>query len=454
MESAIRNSGILKAGLHKARQLGSGPIARASAVSVAIRVAGLALSFAQAVLTARLLGAAGYGIVAVAMSVVSLLATVCLFGFGPLAVREIPARTAVDDAGGTAAFLRHAAVVVLALSALSAVGLVIVVTATEWVRPAYRIVLGVGSVLVAPLALLGLSRGVAQGFGRIALAQAPGELMRPGALVLVMGAAALLGLGFGPMDYMWSAVGAVMLATLASGIWLWRSELSALPRLAPASEVRRHFGAALPFLALGLTGMLQGEINTLLLAWFAGPRETGLFQPIVRLTPLFTLAVQAAGMRYAPRMSELWQRGETDRIRAVTATFTWTTSLITLALALAIAAAGPWLMRVFGPEFDEAAPLLWYVAGAQVFNAACGPVGMLLMMSGRSSAALGGQVGGVTINIALGVLLIPAHGAWGAVVGMVAGILVWNLTMLAMTRLRYGFDPSILGVLLRIGEAR
>ena len=454
MESAIRRPGILKAGLRKARELGSGPIARASAVSLAIRVAGLALTFAQAMLTARLLGADGYGTVAVAMAVVSIMATVCMFGFGPLAVREIPARAAAADVAGMSSFLRRAAVATFALSALTAVGLGGVVAVTDWVRPDYRAVLGMGGLLVVPLSLLGLFRGMAQGFGRIALAQAPGELVRPALLVLIMGATVLLGLRFGPMDYMWSAAGAALVATLVAGAWLWGKDLRRLPSPTPRRETRRNFAAALPFLGLGLTGILQGEINTLLLGWFAGPHETGLFQPIARLAPLMMLPVQAAGMRYAPRMAEFWQRGEVDRIRSVTATFTWTTSLLTLVIALAIAAAGPWLMGIFGPEFRQSAPLLWYIAAAQAFNAACGPVGMLLTMSGRSGGALAGQVAGLAVNATVGAALIPAHGAWGAVVAMTVGIVAWNVTMLMVTRARYGFDPSLAGALLRVGGAR
>jgi O-antigen/teichoic acid export membrane protein len=268
-------------------------------------------------------------------------------------------------------------------------------------------------------------------------------------MVLLMAAAAWLGQRFAPADYMWSVLAAVLLATTLTGAWLWRSELASLAPLHNMGNTRAQFAAALPFLGIALTSILQGEISTLLLGWFAGPREAGLFQPIVRMAPLIMLPVQAAGMRYAPRMAEFWRRGEIDRIRSVTTTFTLTTSLLTAGIALSLAASGPWIMWIFGPEFQQSAPLLWYIAAAQVFNAACGPVGMLLTMSGRSGGALNGHLAGLAVNVALGALLIPAHGAWGAIVGMVAGIVVWNLTMLGITRSHCGFDPSLAGVVVR-----
>jgi O-antigen/teichoic acid export membrane protein len=380
------------------------------------------------------------------MSAVQILGTLSMFGFGPLAVREVPRIAASGHE--LSGFLRHAFVTVLLVSTAAAVALAIIATTTGLMPPAYRTAFGIGAFLVAPLALIALFRGIAQGFGRIALAQTPGEVMRPGALVLLMGAVVVLGLPFRSTDYMWSAAGAGVVAAIIGGAWLWVSERADLRPSHPSSD-RRHFAAALPVLGLGLASMLQGEMNTLLLGWLASPHEAGLFQPIVRLTPVLTLAVQAAGMRYAPRMAEMWERGEMDRIRSVTSKFTWTTSLLTLASALAIAACGPWLMRVFGPEFSQSAPLLWYVAGAQVFNAACGPVGMLLTMSGRSAQALGGQIAGLAVNATVGAVLIPTYGARGAVIAMVAGILIWNLSTLAMASARFGFDPSLAGALLR-----
>jgi O-antigen/teichoic acid export membrane protein len=443
----IDRPGLLKAGVEKARRLASGEIARASAVSIAIRIFGLTLSFAQAVLTARLLGASGYGTVAVAMSIVQILATVSVFGFGGLAVREVSARIAAADRTGLAAFVRVAVLVVLAFSVIGSLILAMLAGSSGIVHPDYRSVLLIGAMLPVPVALIALFRGIAQGFARIALAQAPGEIVRPGAMVLVMGLAAILGVRLAPSHIMWTAVGAAIIAAIAGGAWLWVRELVALPRLNSIHGVAHQIAVALAFVGLDLTSILQGEINTILLGAVASAHDAGLFQPILRLTVVLTLAVQAAGMRYAPRIAELWEKGDRERIRLITKTFTWTTSLITLGVAVVTAATGPWLMWLFGPEFRQVAPLLWIVAVAQVFNAACGPVGTLLMMSGASGRALVGLVAGLVVNALVGILLIPAHGALGAVIAMVGGIFVWNFVMWLMVTKHHGFDPTIAGAL-------
>ena len=441
-ETSVGASGLLKAGLRKTRNLGSGQIARASAISLFIKVTGLGFSFAQAVLTARLLGAQGYGVVAVTISAVQVIATLCAFGFGPLAVREIPARIAAGEGERLYGFIRGAFIAVVALSVAGGAALAVVAGVTELVRPAYRTTFEIAGLMVAPLAVIALLRGIAQGFGQIPMAQIPGELLQPVAIVIALGAVAVLGLSFAPTDFLWLTTGAALVAAVAAGVWVWRSERSNIVAEHSAGT-SASFGAAFPFVALGLAALLQGEMNTLLLGWLGSSEQAGIFQPIVRFSSVLALPVNAAAMRFAPRVAELWQRGETVRIRSVTRKFTLTTTALTFVIALMIAAAGPWLMWLFGPDFLKSAPLLWVIAAAQVFNAACGPVGYLLTMSDRSGWALGGQAAGLAANALAAAILIPSYGAWGAVLGMAAGIAVWNLSMLAMARMRYGFDPSV-----------
>jgi O-antigen/teichoic acid export membrane protein len=197
---------------------------------------------------------------------------------------------------------------------------------------------------------------------------------------------------------------------------------------------------ALPFLAMALVGILLGEINTLLLGWLATPHEAGLFQPVARLAPVMVLPVQAAGMRFAPRVAELWEQGKLQEIAHLRRVFTLWTLALTILVAVALAAAGPWILAAFGRDFSASAPLLWIIAGAQIFNAACGPVGMLLTMRGRGNAALAGQLSGLAVSCALGVWLIPDRGAAGAAVAMAGGIVAWNVVMLAQLRAASGWN--------------
>ena len=425
-------------------QLSRGPIARASVLSLGIRLSGLALSFFQAILTARLLGPAGYGAVATVLSAAQILAMVAMFGFGPMAVREIPAIKATGEMGRIVGFLRFTITITFLLSCVLAAVTVYALVPALGSAPSLSQKLAFGGILVMPFAHLVLLRGWAQGFGQISSAQVPGEVLRPAVMVSALLASLVSGFAFTETDYLLVAISSGIIAVAASLALLWRSDLRKLPRRANQIDYGSTIYSALPFLGLSLAAILQGELNTLLLAALATPEQTGLYQPLARIAPLLTLPVQAAGMRYAPRIAELWKAGDLDRIQSITRTFVWTTTLITLVLGLLVSLSGPWIMLVFGQEFVGIAPFFWIIAGAQLVNAACGPAGMVLVMSGHAREAFAGQLAGLLANLLIGASLIPQSGVLGATIAMAGGILIWNGILLVMAVRMTGIRPAIL----------
>jgi O-antigen/teichoic acid export membrane protein len=414
-------------------KLSRGPIARGSVQSIVIRVAGLAISFVQGILAARLLGARGYGIAAFVLSLVQIGSTLAVFGFGRLAVREV-ARYGTDGSGNRlAAFIGASLPAVIVLSATIG-GMLVLAAVGGLVPEAYRTSLLVCGLAVLPMAMLQLQRGIAQGLGRVASAQLPGEVLRPALLACFLAAIAATQQSLVPQGYVGAFAAAALVALVLSLPWTFRgTRIRATARSDPA-EGRRLRLEALPFFGIALLAILLGEINTLLLGWLATPHEAGLFQPVARFVPLMALPVQAASMRFAPRISELWARGDQHEIRRLSRIFTYTTLVLTILVSLAIGLGGPWLMAAFGPEFALSASLLWIAGAAQVISAACGPAGTLLTMGGRTRAAIAAQLAGLATNLVIGIWLIGDYGAMGAAIAMAGGTVAWSIAMLVSVR--------------------
>ncbi len=162
------------------------------------------------------------------------------------------------------------------LAAIATVGLVIVALA-GLIPHSYRSAMLVGALVVMPVALLQLQRGISQGLGRIVLAQAPGELLRPTLFVAFLISAAAMRLPVEPRAYLAAiAVTACIALALALPLML-RHIRTEGPATAGPAERRRWRAEAMPYLAISLVGIALGEINTLLLGWLATPHEAGLF---------------------------------------------------------------------------------------------------------------------------------------------------------------------------------
>lgn len=425
--------------------LTQGPVASGALISIAVRIAALGLGFLQAVLTARLLGPEGYGIVAVALSVATLAATLAALGFGPLAVREVARLSTRMDWPELGGFLKFSSLTVFIASIVGSVVIGAVALKTEAFDPTFRLEIAVAALLVLPLSALIYIRGVLQGFGQVLAAQVPGDLLRP--LVLLGGLSLFVVASWQAttVNYLVVTIVAAGIAAIVATVVCWRTASVHFSTASLVSPGRHWAGAASPFLAMALLGALGGEVNTLLLGWFAGPAEAGLFQPVARIAPILLIALQAVAVPFAPRIATLWEQGEIDRLHKTTWLVTLTTTGATIVICTAVVVAGPVILSAFGKAFVMAAGTLFIVAIAQVFNSACGPVGMLLSMTGYQGVVVRGQIAGLTANLLLGFWLIPDAGVTGAALAFAGNVVVWNLFMLAAVKRILGFDASIFG---------
>ena len=283
----------LTAGAHWVR----GPIARGSIISFGIRLAGLAVTLVQAALIARLLGADGYGRVATAVSFAQVAATCAQLGLGPLAVRHVSRQIAAGDVASARRFFIRAVAVVGALALISAGVPAVVLALRADVLSAASTAILTGGMITAPFAFILLLRGVAQGLGHVALAQWPGEVLRPAVLSIVLIAAMVSGFECTVQGVLAAILVVSGGSAALAGILVWRLlEALSAKSVGPGGPERPIVREALPFLGIAIVGVLQTEIATLMLSAFQSSEQVGLYQPVARLSPLIALPMNAVAM--------------------------------------------------------------------------------------------------------------------------------------------------------------
>jgi O-antigen/teichoic acid export membrane protein len=418
-------------------------MARHSIGSVAVKLFGLTCGFIFAVAIARLLGPHGYGVVAVAISMATVVATISLLGANELGVREVASFSARNAWDELRRFVTWSARLVVTASVLAA----LVMAAISMVPNPYAQVFLLASVAVPLLAVLMLLRGVIQGTGSVVAAQIPPDVVRWIVTLMLMGVLILGTWAVTPSTIILVVVIALAMSLAVSAVMLGRY-LRTLPRSRTcASDRSQWLAQSLPFLAIALFGILGTEIGTLLLGWLSGPSEAGLYQPIAKLAPLMMLANEAIESALAPKIVHSWEQNDRRTLQRRVGRSALASALATTAIVGAIVIASPYILRAFGPEFIKYQWLIVWIGIAQVVNAATGAAPLLLAMTGDMKRRIGAQAVTMVVQVGLGLALIPEFGAPGAVAALTAAILVWSLLHWWLAFRTTGIDTSFLAIL-------
>jgi len=104
------------------------------------------------------------------------------------------------------------------------------------------------------------------------------------------------------------------------------------------------------------------------------------------------------------------------------------------------------LLSLFGADFVAGYPALIILTAGMIVNAAAGPVGLLLNMTGhqRLCAKIFGT--SALINVVLNALLIPQLGIVGAALATAATMILWNLWLLIMVARKLDLHPSLIRI--------
>jgi O-antigen/teichoic acid export membrane protein len=317
----------------------------------------------------------------------------------------------------------------------------------------YSVALLLGCACVPLLAMLQVTKGVIHGSGDVVRSQLPLDVVRWGITLPLLLLFPETTLRATPVAVMIIVVIALAWA-LATSFALLRRFLRTIPHSVDTAVAERWMSQSLPFVAIALFGIIGTEIGTLLLGWLSGPREAGLYQPIAKLAPLMMLANGAIEAALAPRIARRWEAEDVATVQRLVGRSALASAVVTSAVCLAIVLASPYILHAFGPDFTKYARLIFWIGIAQVVNAATGAAPLLLAMSGDMKRRIRAQAVTMVVQVGLGVAFIPTLGAVGAVISLVAAILVWSLLHWWLALRATGIDSSVMGAFASFRKSR
>lgn len=415
-------------------------MARGAAVNVGGALATTALSFALSLLITHQVRAGTFGLFSIALVTVLLAQVPATLGLDVGVVRFVALRASGGDAHGVRATIQAALAVAAAVS--TALALLLYATA-PWLTDSFfhkgraDVLVQIIAWSLPALALTRVLTGALQGLG----------LMRHAALinpvrvaVNIVVALPLLLLGYGAKGLA-SAFVVVAWAGLVLAAVL-------LARVLPSAFVPvrgRRFAPLLRFsIPQTLTTLLLQTIlwaDTLLLGRLRTAAEVGVYTIVQRLLSPAQTVSTATGQMFAPRIAAEDARNDRRTLALMLKRVTyWNVSLAIPVFGVLLLAPES-LLHLFGPIYGTGAKALVILAAGQLFNAATGPLGQVINMSGRPYLTLVNNAAVGALNVVACLILIPRYGVTGAACATTASIVIVNLIKLVQVRILFGVNP-------------
>ncbi len=352
------------------------------------------------IVSARVLGAAPFGEMAIVLSTTNLFTSLFTAGMGMTATRYVAeSRDSDRDRAGAIIGLSWAtSIVVGAIAAMLVVFFAPVLSRQVLGKENLALPLSLGAVAMFFAALNGSQTGTLSGFESFRQV-AFGNLIRGlGIVVLVSGGAILYGLNGALIGY--AAAGAAATIYYQAVV---RRECSAsgirISYQFSRDEWRVLSQFTLPVLITTFSFTPAQWWSNVLLARHSGYAEAGVFNAVLHwqlFILFFSTAVSNIGL---PMLSNI--RAERDPAkykRCLALTFALTTAPA-LVIAVPIAIFGRSILRLYGPEFVHGSTALVLIAGASVLTALNIPVGHAIwsLDAIRPAVALALLRGGVLV---------------------------------------------------------
>jgi O-antigen/teichoic acid export membrane protein len=330
--------------------------------------------------------------------------------------------------------------VLLASTAMAGIGAVVAIL---WLSRSLRWPFCVAMLLV-PLTTLTLVRqGAMQAIDRVVSGQLPEYLIRP--VLTLAGIGALEFIGHGVLTST-TALGAnvvgVAVAFTVGAAVLRRALPPALRSVRPDYATREWMRAALPMMLISGVWMANNYVTTLLVGTLDGPRAVGVYSVVQKGAELIVVVLVAANMPLAPVIARAHARADREGLQHAAERVAQATLLVSLPAAAAFTIFPGVYLNIFGSSFHTGATALVILALAQLVNAAAGPAGNVLIMTGHERVAVRGIGAGLIANLVLGIALIPPLGVTGGAIASASSLVLWNVVLLVLARRRVGVNVT------------
>lgn len=409
-----------------------GAASRMSMVAFAIRIVSAVIAFVSQVLLARWMGGFEYGIFVLVWTTMIIIGNLSCLGFHTSVIRYLPEyreKGMLAELRGI--LLTSRLFALIASSIIAALGILGVWAFSAWLENYYVVPFMLGLTCVPMIALSDVLQGVARANSWAISALSPTYIVRPLAILALLGLAIVTGMPINAQTAILAAIAATYATTLYQLVTMTARVDRGIPAGPRRILLREWFVVSLPIFLIESFFFLLTNADVLMVGVFMQPNDVGVYFATVKTLALVHFVYFAVKAGVAQRYAQFTHGNREKLAEFARETVSWT-FWPSLAMAIVVLIVGKPMLALFGPGFEAGYPLLFPLVAGVVARAAVGPAEALLTMSGNQNVCAAVFAATLAVNISLSVVLIPQFGLWGAAIATASSI-VFEAAALAIT---------------------
>lgn len=433
-------------------------VARGAGVQITGQIAQSGFAFVFTAVAIHLLGTSLFGAYRKVVQVLAIAGQLGLAGFNYAAMRFITRARASGDHGGVKGATRVALWGTGIASACVVVALIVFGgplaslfsgRASAIAESQLAFLFRLGAAYVPLFAFLQTLRYCTQAYKTMVPSVIAGNIIQP-ATRFVLGVGILVALvSFcacpredavtGAVTTLIASMGA---GTVAAAFYLRRMLTPEESRARPKTETSRMVRFALPQAGASLLGVQSLGLGILVLGIWSRDYEVGLFGVALALQGPGGLFLSGIVNIWAPVVSDLYERGETQRLASLFQTITRWVATFSFPVFAALIIQPDLFVRIFaGSSRLAAAPVVAILAAGNLFYTGTGPTGYVISMTGRPLVNFVNSVLAIALYVGLGARVVPEHGAIGMAVVDAAVTALINTARVVEAWILVGMQP-------------
>src|SRR3989344_238032 len=384
------------------------------------------LAYGYKIIVSRWLGANDFGLFALALAIISLIASIMISGIQLALSRYIAYHREKKDPEKIKRIIGATLQTILITNIIAGIGFWIFATeiAVFFHHPEIASLLKIFAFLLPFYSTLLTLQKIFEGFQRIELSTAA-DIVLNGLRILLVGALVLTGMTIEGVSTTY------LIATICTTVVFWiicEKVLTAFTRnifTNNVKEMQNIVSFSWPLMISIIVHIIMTWSDTLLLGFYRTASEVGIYNIATPTANLLTVPAVALTTVFMPLMSNLFAKKETEQMMKLYSTVTKWTFLIALPVILAIILFPQRIINsTAGMGYVEGASVLLLLGIGVFINAIAAPANMILLAMDKTKFMMKNSIIECIISLGLNFYLIPKFGVLGAGIAFLASSLI------------------------------